>query len=64
MLKTASLYAIIAFVLTLGAMPGVYISIPENDSFNGTMLSALQSVLAGFTFTLEPIRKVKKLYPH
>jgi len=66
MLKTATFNAIITLVLTLAAMLGIYACLPENYSFNGTILSVLLGVLAGgmaVIFTLQPIRKVKKLYP-
>jgi len=67
MLKTATINAIITLVLTLAAMVGVYICLPENYSFNGILLSVLSGILAGgmaVFFTLQPVRKVKKLYPH
>ncbi|PSL27080.1 hypothetical protein [Chitinophaga ginsengisoli] len=66
MLKTASLNAIITLFLTLAAMLGIHACLPENYSFNGTLLSILSGILAGgmaIFFTLQPIHKVKKLYP-
>ncbi|PWV44863.1 hypothetical protein [Chitinophaga sp. S165] len=67
MLKTAFLNAIITLLLTLAAMLGIHACLPENYSFNGTLLSILSGILAGgmaVFFTLQPIHKVKKLYPH
>lgn len=66
MLKTAGLNAIFTLSITLAAMFGVHILLPENYSFNGTVLAVLSGLLAGgmaIFFTLQPIRKVKKLYP-
>lgn len=67
MLKTAFLNAIITLILALAAMLGIHACLPENYSFNGTLLSILSGILAGgmaVFFTLQPIHKVKKLYPH
>jgi hypothetical protein len=66
MLKTAGLNAIITVTITLAAMLGIHLMLPDNYSFNGVCWSALLGVLAGgmaIIFTLQPIQKVKKLYP-
>ncbi|MVT11139.1 hypothetical protein [Chitinophaga tropicalis] len=66
MLKTAGVNAIFTLSITLAAMLGIHVSLPENYSFNGTMLAVLSGLLAGgmaIFFTLQPIQKVKKLYP-
>jgi hypothetical protein len=67
MLKTAGVNAIFTLILTLAAMLGIHAYLPENYSFNGTILSVLSGILAGgmaIFFTLQPISKVKKLYPY
>ena len=66
LLKTSAINATITLSITLCLMLGLHVSLPDNYTFDGTVLAIISGLLGGamaVIFVLQPINKVKKLYP-
>jgi hypothetical protein len=64
--KTSAINATITLSIILCLMLGLHISLPDNYTFDGTVLAIISGLLGGtmaVIFVLQPINKVKKLYP-
>ncbi|SFE76893.1 hypothetical protein SAMN05518672_11024 [Chitinophaga sp. CF118] len=64
--KTAGLNATVTLSTMLCLMLGLHVSLPDNYTFDGTVLAIVSGLLGGamaVIFVLQPISKVKKLYP-
>ena len=64
--RTAGVNATITLSVILCLMLGLHASLPANYSFDGLLLSIVSGLLGGamaVIFVLQPINKVKKLYP-
>ena len=64
--KTSAINATITLSIILCLMLGLHISLPDNYTFDGTVLAIVSGLLGGamaVIFVLQPINKVKKLYP-
>lgn len=64
--KTSAINATITLSIILCLMLGLHVSLPDNYTFDGTVLAIISGLLGGamaVIFVLQPINKVKKLYP-
>jgi len=63
--KTAGINATITLSIVLCFMLGLHASLPDNYTFDGTVLAIVSGLLGGtmaVIFVLQPINKVKKLH--